>query len=79
MFLVPPSALNPKDIAIASIMVDFPEPFPPIIKVTGFSNRISFKFLIIGILKGDSSKSSTRFLFNLIPLINNCRIEVVLS
>jgi len=33
-FLVPPSALNPATTAIASMRVDFPEPFSPTRQVT---------------------------------------------
>ena len=39
-FFVPPSGLNPNVTAIASISVDFPVPFSPTIKVTGFSRSM---------------------------------------
>jgi len=48
----PPSVLNPQQRAKASINVDLPEPFSPIMKVTCFLKINFLKFFIAGIEDG---------------------------
>src|SRR6266851_10120885 len=58
-FLLPPSALNPYLVAIASRSVDFPEPFSPMKNVTAGWNSNRFRCRTAGMQNGHPSKLAT--------------------
>ena len=61
--MLPPSGLKPALIAMASIKVDFPVPFSPVMNVTLLRNSNSYNSLITGILYGYSDLSASGLSF----------------